>query len=197
MVTRRLTVAGLVVTLLLTIALVGCGRAKEAVDSAKKAAEGAKAAKELQEKGETTVKTDEGEMKIKKKQDGEATEWTFEGKDGKKMITSGGEGADISNLDIPVYPGAKKLGAHTMSTSDADRIAAQFTSTDSFEKVSTFYEDKYPDANKTTMSQQDQQMLILGSEEGAVTRTISVVKKADEDVVNISLVQQKERAEKE
>ncbi|MFP3904047.1 MAG: hypothetical protein ACLFWB_07380 [Armatimonadota bacterium] len=195
---RKLTIAGLVIALVLTMTLVGCGKAKEAVDSARDVADGARqaadsarAAKELEDKGETTVKSDDGEVKVRK-EDGETVEMTIEDEDGKKMTMTGGKSGDLSGLEIPVYPGAEQEGAHTMQTDDLDRITAQFTTDDSFETVASFYKDKLPGAEKTEISHGGQQTLILRVEEEKMDKSVTVVTDADEGNVVISLQQNRD-----
>ncbi|MFO7945672.1 MAG: hypothetical protein R6V19_02495 [Armatimonadota bacterium] len=192
---RKLTVAGLVVTLVLAMALLGCGKAKDAVDSARdvadgarQVAEGGRAAKELEEKGETTVKTEDGEMKITK-QDDETVEMTIEGEDGETMTMTGGKSADLSELEIPIYPGAEVQGSHTMQTGDLDRIAAHFTTKDSFEKVAGFYKDKLPEAEKMEMTNNGQQTLILSMTKDKMDRTVTVVNDPDEEDTIITMQQ--------
>ncbi len=200
---RKVTIAGLIIAIVLAMALIGCGKAKQAVDSAGQVAEGAKqaagaakAGRELEEKGETTVKTDEGEMKIKTKDD-ETVEMTIEGDDGKKMTMTGGRGGDISGLQMPIYPGAEQQGSHTMKADGFDRIVAQFSSSDSFEKVADFYKDKLPDAEKTEMTHNNQQSLILHLEEDKMDKTVTVVKDPDEENTVISVQQQIETSKEE
>ena len=194
---RTVTAVGLIAAFALTIAMLGCGKAKQAADSARqaaesaqKAAEGAKAAKELQEKGETTIETEEGRLTIKQ-EEGETTEWSMENKEGEKTTVSGGDAADLSDLDIAIYPGANREQAMTQSTSTGTHIAAEFTTSDSFDEVATFYTEKYPDFEKTTMTQGSRQMLVLKSDTDTMKKTVAVVKESSEDPVTITMEQKK------
>lgn len=191
---RTLTVAGLIAALVVTMAIVGCGRAKEAADSARQtaeeaqeAAEAARAAKELQEKGETTIETPEGKLEVK--EGGESAKWTEKSEDGTKTTASTGGDADISDLQIAVYPGAKQQKVMTESKSEGEYMAVEFSSDDSFEKVSEFYENEYPDFDKSTMTRDGRKLLVLKSQTDSMDQMIAVAKEADEDAVIITMEQ--------
>ncbi|MFP3904314.1 MAG: hypothetical protein ACLFWB_08755 [Armatimonadota bacterium] len=191
---RTLTIAGVITALVISVIIAGCGRAKDAADSARQAAEDAKeaaeatrASKELQEKGETTIETPEGKVEVKK--GGKSAEWTGEDEDGTKTTASTTGEADISDLQIAVYPGAKQQKVMTESKSDGEYMAVEFSTDDSFEKVSEFYETEYPDFDKSTMTRDGRKLLVLKSQTESMNRTIAVVKEADEDAVIITMEQ--------
>lgn len=66
-----------------------------------------------------------------------------------------GQGVDASNLGVPIYPGATKDDARSMSVQSAhgSSTMASFTTTDPFERVYAFYKSKLPEgAEKMKMS---------------------------------------------
>jgi hypothetical protein len=162
---RRITQAFIAVGVLAIVAsLFGCEKAEEVVDQAQDVREAAKATEELEEEGRTRVKTDEGEVEI-------------------------AEGAAASDLDIPVYPGAQQQDAREIDMPTVQGVEAQFTSSDPFEDVATFYRNEFPDAKTGEVSEGDEERFMLSTQEGARESAIVVTKDADEDAVHIELAQ--------
>lgn len=63
--------------------------------------------------------------------------------------------AAARNLDVETYPGAQVLkeGATSATFMGIHTVTARFESSDSLDKVSTFYKSRYPNATVTTCSQ--------------------------------------------
>ena len=97
------------ILLLSVLLLIGCGRAREA-------GQAVQAGRQLQQSGETTIKTDEGEVQIKTDKAGEQATITVEGESGEKHSVTIGEALDTSELSLAIYPGATQQGGQTTDT---------------------------------------------------------------------------------
>ncbi len=148
----------------------GCGKAKEAAKQAERVRDAAKASEELREEGRTRVQTDEGEVEI-------------------------AEGAAVSELEIPVYPGAEQQDAREITTPTVQGIKAQCTSGDTFDDVASFYKEQFPDAEIKEVSEEDGKRFMMHAKDDPREIGIVVRKEADEETVHIELVQQVKKAE--
>ena len=170
--------------LLSVLLLVGCGRAREAQ-------QGAQVGRQLQQKGEATIKTDEGEVQIKTDKAGEQTTITVEDESGEKHSVTVGEDLDTSELSLAIYPGAAQQGGQTTDTGAGKHLSFVFTTTDSFEKVADFYRGKYPDANISDIKIPDGRLLNIVIAEPPNMTSVAVQQADDEDKVTIVLTEQK------
>ncbi len=144
--------AALSILLFSTVLLIGCGRTRQAQQAVQ-------AGRQLQQTGETTIKTDEGEVQIKTDKADEQTTITVEDESGEKHSVTIGEDLDTSALSLAIYPGATQQGGQTTETAAGKQLNFVFTTTDSFEKVADFYKAKYPDAQVSDMKMPDVRLL--------------------------------------
>jgi len=176
--------AALSILLLSIVLLIGCGRAREAQ-------QGVQAARQLQQKGEATIKTDEGEVQIKTDKAGEQTTITVEDESGEKHSVTVGEDLDTSELSLAIYPGATKEHGQVVTTDQGKQLSFSFTTTDSFEKVADFYKSKYPDANISDIKMPDARLLNISIAEPPNMTSVAVQQADDEDQATIILIEQK------
>ncbi len=189
MMARRLWVASCA-ALLVAFVLDGCGRAKEAVETAQDVGKAAEFAADMRD-GEGDIETEEGTVSVEANDEEGNVTVHMQGEDGEEMSYAGGEDLDTAGLDIPLYPGAKKLGGSTITADGKTRMTFTFESADSYEKVRDFYRDKYPDANQTETTMDNQQMCVLtATGDPANLHSIHVSTRADKDVVTIMLMQE-------
>ncbi len=176
--------AALSILLLSVLLLVGCGRAREAQQAVQ-------AGRQLQQKGETTIKTDEGEVQIKTDKAGEQATVTVEDESGQKHSITVGEDLDTSELSLAIYPGATKEHGQVITTDRGKQLSFGFTTTDSFDKVAKFYKGKYSDAKISDIKMPDGRLLNIGIAEPPDMTSVAVHQAADEDQVAIILIEQK------
>ncbi len=176
--------AALSILLLSVLLLIGCGRAREAQQAVQ-------AGRQLQQTGETTIKTDEGEVQIKTDKAGEQATITVEGESGEKHSVTIGEALDTSELSLAIYPGATQQGGQTTDTAAGKHLNFVFTTTDSFDEVADFYRGKYPDANISDIKMPDARLLNILIAEPPNMTFIAVQQADDEDQVSIVLTEQK------
>jgi len=164
--------------------LVGCSR----VHQAKQAIQ---AGHQLQQTGKTTIKTDEGEVKIKTDKAGDQTTITVEDESGGNHSVTVGENLDTSELSLAIYPGAVQQGAQTTDTDAGKHLSFVFTTADSFEKVADFYKAKYPDGKISDIKMPDGRLLNIGIAKPPNMTSVAVQQADDEDQVTIVLIEQK------
>lgn len=167
----RALLAGVAVTALLA----GCGKAKEAADTMHNAGEAAK----LAEGQKATFKSDQGDVQMqvqKGKGPNDVTVKTTDAK-GNETTYSTAQAADLSKLGIEVYPGAKQEHSGTVTNPEIDIISAEYSSTDSFNKVAQFYKDKYKGGVTQEMSSKD-------------GKTLSIQTGSDDDLKMIIVTEQ-------
>ena len=174
----------LCILLLSILLLIGCGRAREA-------GQAVQAGRQLQQSGETTIKTDEGEVQIKTDKAGEQATITVEGESGEKHSVTVGADLDTSELSLAIYPGATKEHGQVTTTDQGKHLSFVFTTTDSFEKVADFYKSKYSDANISDMKMPDARLLNILVAEPPNMTSVAVQQADDEDQVSIILIEQK------
>ncbi len=174
----------LCILLLSVVLLIGCGRAREAQ-------QGVQAARQLQQTGETTIKTDEGEVQIKTDKAGELATITVEDESGEKHSVTVGEDLDTSELSLAIYPGATKEHGQVTTTDQGKHLGFVFTTTDSFEKVADFYKNKYSDGTISDVKMPDGRLLNILIAEPPDMTSIGVQQVDDEDNVTIILTEQK------
>ena len=172
------------ILLLSVLLLIGCGRAREAQQAVQ-------AGRQLQQSGETTIKTDEGEVQIKTDKAGEQATITVEGESGEKHSITIGEALDTSELSLAIYPGATQQGGQTTDTDAGKHLSFVFTTTDSFDKVADFYKNKYPDATISDMKMPDAHLLNIIIAEPPNMTSVAVQQAADDDEVSIVITEQK------
>jgi len=176
--------AALSILLLSVLLLIGCGRAREAQ-------QGVQAARQLQQTGEATIKTDEGEVQIKTDKAGEQATITVEDESGQKHSVTVGEALDTSELSLAIYPGATQQGGQTTDTAAGKHLSFVFITTDSFEKVADFYKSKYPDGSISDIKMPDARLLNIAIAQPPDMTSVAVQQADDEDQVTIVLIEQK------
>src|SRR5450432_4152911 len=94
------------------------------------------------------------------------------------------------DLGIDVYPGAKaqKNGNASMTFGNVHTVTASYASSDSLDKVCTFYKSKFPNA-MTTTSDQNQCTIISNTQNGMIT--INIEANGDATKIQISNVNKK------
>lgn len=149
----------LLVSLAITAFVAGCGKVKEAADTARNVGEAAKFAKGQ----EATFKSEKGDVKMQVQKGENPDEVTVKTTDekGNETTYTGGQEADLSKLGIEVYPGAKQEHSGTVTNPEIDIISAEFSSSDSFDKVAAFYKGKYKSSVTQEMSGQDGKTLSI------------------------------------
>jgi len=206
---RAILACAVCCVLLMLVLVSGCGKAKEAADTARTVGQAAKFAADMQDgkatiktedgeveiesdegEGKMTIKTDDGEMQIEGTGDSEHVTMTMKDADGKETKSTTGADVDVSDIDLAVYPGAEQEIGHRTETLEGARLMLSLKTKDDFEKVAEFYEKKYPDARAHRMSNGDEHMLMLSVSDGPDVKSINVVKAEDEDTVQIHLTQQ-------
>ena len=169
--------------LIAAVALCGCGKAKEV-------GQAVSVARDLRD-GEATIKTDDGEAKMKIEEDGESVTITSTDKEGKETVTWGSDAVDADKLGIELYPGAEPTGTGgTSSGSEGDISTVTLSTGDGFDKVAKFYKDKYPDADKQEVSAGGMKMLTLAVSAEPDLKHIMVQEQEGEGTVLITLVRQ-------
>ena len=178
--------AALSILLLAILLLVGCGRTREAQQAVQ-------AGRQLQQTGETTIKTDEGEVQIKTDKAGEQATITVEGESGEKHSVTVGADLDTSELSLAIYPGATGEQSQITTDDQGKQLHFTFTTTDSFDKIADFYKSKYPNADADAFAKEMSGRRILNiSLRGApILRSITLIQDefCDEDEVIIVLSQ--------
>ena len=174
----------LCILLLSVLLLIGCGRAREAQQAVQ-------AGRQLQQTGETTIKTDEGEVQIKTDKAGEQATITVEDESGEKHSVTVGEDLDTSELSLAIYPGATQQGGQTTDTDAGKHLSFVFTTTDSFDKVADFYKGKYSDGKVSDIKMPDGRLLNIIITEPPNMTSVAVQQTDDEDQVSIILIEQK------
>jgi hypothetical protein len=147
----------LLVGLAVSLFLAGCGKAKEATDAVHNGGE----AQNLVNGPEATSNSDQGNVQT---QDGENSEQvTVKTTDanGNETTYSGGQPADLEKLDIAVYPGAKQAHSGNVTNAEMNIISAEYTSTDSFNKVAEFYKNKYKGGTTQEMTAKNSKTLSI------------------------------------
>ncbi len=176
--------AALSILLLSVLLLVGCGRAREARQAVQ-------TGRQLQQTGEATIKTDEGEVQIKTDKAGEQATITVEDESGEKHSITVGADLDTSELSLAIYPGATQQGGQTTDTGAGKHLSFIFTTTDSFEKVADFYKSKYSDAKVSDIKMPDARLLNIAIAKPPNMTSVAVQQADDEDQVTIILIEQK------
>ena len=171
------------ILLLSVLLLVGCGRAREAEQAVQ-------AGRQLQQSGETIIKTDEGEVHIKTGKAGEQATITVEGESGEKHSVTVGEDFDASGLSLAIYPGATKQHGQVLTTDQGKQLRFTFTTTDSFDEVADFYRDKYSDAKIFDIETLDVRALNIVIAAPPETTAIFIQQADDEAQVTFFLVEQ-------
>ncbi len=186
---RYTTVLMLASVAVVAAVVAGCSKAREAAQTAQHVGQAAKFAHDMEKTGEATIKTDEGEAKVAVAKEGdEVTSMTVTGKDGQKATFTSGAKMDVSKTGIEPYPGAQQEGGGGVEGGEATVGLITLTTTDSFEKVATFYKGKYPEAEKMEASGGGTETLTLQISPAPSARTVMVSKDADADKVNIVLM---------
>ncbi len=91
----------------------------------------------------TTIKTEEGDVKIESEIDGGKT--TIETEEGKVEIGTESEIPDDWPSDMPVYPGAEIQGSWDMTgEAGAENIAVVLITQDSVDQVKDYYKKELP-----------------------------------------------------
>jgi hypothetical protein len=149
----------LLVGVAVTAFLAGCGRAKEAAETAHNAGEAAK----LATGQKATFKSDQGDVTMQVEKGKNSDEVTVKTKDAKGNETTyrSAQAADLSNLGIEVFPGAQQEHSGTVTNPQIDIVSAEYSSTDSFNKVAQFYKDKYQGGVTQEMSTKDGKTLTI------------------------------------
>lgn len=179
-------VACVSVVLVVAAALVaGCGRAKEAAQTARDAGEGARFARDMQD-GKATFKTDEGETEITADKDGEQVTMKATDKEGREATVTVGKDTDLSDLGVAVYPGATQEMAST-ATGDGGGMTAVLSTTDSFEKVADFYKGKYSGVPSHETTTGEAKMLMLQVSEEP-SRAVTISRTDGDDKTHIAII---------
>lgn len=99
----------------------------------------------------------------------------------------------IKDLGVDVYPGAQALknGNASMTFGNVRTVAANFESSDSVDKVCTFYKSKFPNA-MTTSSDQNRCTIISNNQSAMIT--VNVEANGDTTKFQISNVSKKSAA---
>ena len=176
--------AALSIILLSLILLIGCGRARQAQQAIR-------AGRQLQQQGETTIKTDEGDVQIKTDKSGKQATITVEDESGEKHSAVVGADIDTSELSLAIYPGATKEHGQVTTTDQRKHLTFSFTTTDSFEKVADFYKSKYSDAKISDIKMPGQRLLNIGIAEPPNMTSLAVRQADDDDKVTIIIIEQK------
>ena len=176
--------AALSILLLSVLLLVGCGRTREAQQAVQ-------AGRQLQQSGEATIKTDEGEVQIKTDKAGEQATITVEDESGEKHSVTVGEELDTSELSLAIYPGATREHGQVITTAQGNQLTFVFTTSDSFAKVADFYKSKYSDGNISDIKMPNGRLLNIGIAEPPNMTSVAVHQADDEDQVTIMLIEQK------
>jgi len=176
--------AALSIILLSILLLIGCGRARQA-------SQAVQAGRQLQQKGEATIKTEEGEVQIKTDKAGQQATITVEDESGEKHSVTVGKDIDTSQLSLAIYPGATKEHGQVITTDQGKQLTFSFTTTDSFEKVANFYKSKYSDAKISDIKMPGQRLLNIGMAEPPDMTSVAVRQADDDDKVTIILIEQK------
>jgi len=94
------------------------------------------------------------------------------------------------DLGVDVYPGAQaqKDGNASMTFGSVHTVTASYASSDSLDKVCTFYKSKFPNA-MTTTSDQNQCTIISNTQNGMIT--INIEANGDATKIQISNVNKK------
>jgi hypothetical protein len=94
------------------------------------------------------------------------------------------------DLGVDVYPGAQaqKNGNASMTFGSVHTVTASYASSDSLDKVCTFYKSKFPNA-MTTTSDQNQCTIISNTQNGMIT--INIQSNGDATKIQISNVNKK------
>lgn len=123
---KKNIITGLVVCLIVSLVLIGCGR-----------------------KEERTLSTPDGKVKVTTDGSGKGGRVEIETREGKTVIT-GEQGGTVSEaeLGIPVYPGAT-LKASTKTQGQERGEVYHLTTADSWDKVMAFYKSKLKNVKNT------------------------------------------------
>ncbi len=171
--------AALSMLLLSVLLLVGCGRTREAQQAVQ-------AGRQLQQKGEATIKTDEGEVQIKTDKAGEQATITVEDESGARHSVTHAEDLDTSQLSLAIYPGATGEQSQITTDDQGKQLHFTFTTTDSFDKVADFYKSKYPNADIFAKEMSGQRILDIMLRGVPILRSISLIQEEDEVMIVLS-----------
>lgn len=186
--TRPTSCILLCVLLAIGVALGGCGKAREAAQTAREVGEATRFAKDMQD-GKATFKTNEGEGEVEVDKDAETMTITTTDQEGKETTITSSKDADLSKLGLATYPGAQQEGSSTVTADEGGHMTVVLTTADPFDKVAQFYKDKYPDVGKHEVSGPDgSQMLMMHVSEAPQVKTVMVTKDKGDDKVHIALV---------
>jgi hypothetical protein len=151
----------MLIVAVLCVALVGCGKARQA-------AEVARTAQDARD-GEYTIKGEKGEeVKVETQKDGEDGKMTVTTKEGTTTTEYGANAVTEKDVGIAFYPGATvESGGSTTTTGGKDGgtwASVSLLTTDSFADVAKFYKDKYAQGN-TVVEQPDMLMITVSAGE--------------------------------
>jgi len=195
---HRLWYPVIAVAVLLAVLMSGCSKAKEAADTAQAVGQAVKAAKDMERKGEATIKTDDGEATIKiNEKDGETSSVSVTNKEGETSTITSGTNVDASKAGIELYPGAEQKGGGDVTGDQGTVVGVTLETTDSFDKVAKFYKDKYPEASKTETSSDGSNMLLMQISQPPDAKTVTVTSDKDSGKVNIVVARNTEKETKE
>lgn len=195
---KHLWYAVIAVAVLLAVVIGGCAKAKEAADTAQAVGQAVKAAKDMERKGEATIKTDDGEATIKiNEKDGKSSSVSVTDKEGKTSTITSGTEVDASKAGIELYPGAEQKGGGDVSGEQGTVVGVTLETADSFEKVAKFYKDKYPEASKTETTSDGSSMLLLQISQPPDAKMVTVTSDKDSGKVNIVISRNTEKEKKE
>lgn len=179
-------VCAAVILVFMAALLAGCGRAREAAETARDVGEAARIARDMQD-GEATIKTDEGEAKISVDKDGEQVTWKTTDEEGREATFTIGQDVDLSELGVALYPGATQEMSTSATGTDRGGMTVALSTPDSFEQVADFYKDKYPGVPANEMAMGEANMLMLEVSEEP-SKTVTVTRRSGDDKTNITIV---------
>lgn len=179
-------VCACVILVVLAALVAGCGRAREAADTARDMGEAARFARDMQD-GKATIKTEDGEGEVTVDKDGEQVTWKATDKDGSEATVTVGKDADLSDLGVAVYPGATQELTSTTTGADGGGMHVVLSTTDSFEQVAEFYKGEYPGvpAHETTAA--EAKMLMLQVSEDP-EKAVTVSRSGTDDKTHIAII---------
>ncbi|MBM3471668.1 MAG: hypothetical protein FJX75_00165 [Armatimonadetes bacterium] len=172
---------GIVVLVVLCLALCGCPK------PVKQAAEVARTAQDAQD-GNYTVKGEKGEeIKVETKGEGESGSVTVTGPDGATKSEFGEQAVKQEDVGIDFYPGATVQGGGKVTGGEkgGSWAAVGLETKDPFDKVASWYKDKYGKGN-TVIESPGSLMITLNAGENK-GKIIMVAEDKDKGITTIGI----------
>ena len=138
--------------------------------------------------GSVTVESDEGKLEMNVSEDEGETVWKMTDEDGETTISSVTQDVSEADVGVKFYPGAEvEHGSKASTTADegGSWSVVVLTTKDSVDKVAGFYKKHYADGSQVIEAADTVHIIMAAS--GAEGKTVTITRDDDESVTRIAI----------